>query len=103
MKKKLVAVLLTVAMGIGIAACGSSDKGGAAAPSGKDNAPASQTEAETQEETGTEAVPEGTLVVADDPADWPVVKMEGGGRWGTQGRCLLQHCRGRGSSAGSSG
>ncbi len=86
MKKKLVAVLLTVAMGIGIAACGSSDKGGAAAPSGKDNAPASQTEAETQEETGTEAVPEGTLVVADDPADWPVVKMEVISRSDTQER-----------------
>ena len=73
MKKKLVAVLLAAAMGI--AACGSSDQGGAATPSQKKEAP--ETEAGTQQETaGKEEVPEGTLIIADDPADWPVVKME---------------------------
>lgn len=75
MKRKLIAVLLIAALGMSIVACGSSRKEESTTAEEEGNAPALETG--TQKEAGSEEeVSEGMLVVADDPADWPVVKME---------------------------
>ena len=64
MKKRWLSLLLVLTMSLGISACGSANTA-----EGTDSAAAGES---AKEETGSE----GVLEVAEDPADWPVVKME---------------------------
>lgn len=66
MKRKLLSMLLVLGMGLNLVACGST------ATDSKE----SGNMASTEDTAGMEQQSNGTFEVADDPADWPVVKME---------------------------
>ena len=72
MKKKLVAMLVTAALAIGLVACGNPGEQKASA----DKAQTAESEKEGEEAAKPETGTEGSLEAAADPADWPVVKVE---------------------------
>ena len=64
MKKRWLSLLLVLTMSLGISACGSANT-----TEGTDSAAAEES---AEDGTGSD----GVLEIAEDPADWPVVKME---------------------------
>ena len=71
MKRKLVSVLLVIAMAMSLCACASSPKeaGGSSPDKGQESSPSEDSNDKGKEQAGA-------FAAAGDPADWPVIKVE---------------------------